>query len=740
MHHRQQIEKDLAPGEPYPLGATWQNWGVNFALFSANATRVDLCLFDGPDSPQESRVIRMWNKTNQIWHLFVPELVPGQCYGYRVHGPYEPGQGHRFNPNKLLLDPYAKAITGGVKWGDEMFGYTVGAPEADLSKDERNNVACMPKCVVVDSGFNWEGERPLRWSMDTTVIYETHVAGFSKRWEALPENIRGTYSALGSQEAIAYFKKLGMTAVELLPVHHHIDSRTLVDQGLTDYWGYNSIGFFAPDSRFSSRGAMGGQVAEFKTMVKNLHAAGLEVILDVVYNHTPEGNHLGPTLSFKGVDNSYYYRVKADDPRYYMDYTGTGNTLAVYLPNVLQLVMDSLRYWITEMHVDGFRFDLAASLARELSSVNKLASFFDVIHQDPLISQVKLIAEPWDIGHDGYQVGKFPIRWSEWNGRYRDTIRRYWKGDPGCVREVACRLGGSSDLYEADGKTPSASINFVTSHDGFTLNDLVSYQETHNEANGENNADGDKNNLNWNCGAEGPSDDPAINTLRRRQRRNLLATLFLSQGVPMLCGGDEYGRTQKGNNNAYCQDNEISWMDWQRDADAERLQRFVEKLVRFRKDHPVFRRLHFFSGRPLRGTNVRDVKWLNTSGRKMTDEEWNGDHIRCLGMFLSGYCIDNHGNVLQDDFFLICLNAHHEPVDFTLPAGIKTGWEMLINTACEEGFLEVPEETVKQITLEGRSLCVLRVKPEGDVSRESFTEQLVQESDTQPIPEPPAAP
>ncbi|MCD6049879.1 MAG: glgX [Verrucomicrobia bacterium] len=737
MHHRQQIEKNLHPGTPYPLGATWQEYGVNFAIFSANATQVDLCLFDEADSAEESRVIRIRNRTNQIWHVFVPDLLPGQCYGYRVHGPYEPEKGHRFNPSKLLLDPYAKAITGGVKWDDEMFGYVLGGPEEDLAKDDRNNAHCMPKSVVVDNSFNWEGDRPLRRSMDTTVIYETHVKGFSKRWEVLPEKLRGTYAGLGSPEAIAYFKKMGVTAIELLPVHHHINSKRLVEQGLTDYWGYNTMGFFAPDWRYSSSGSTGSQVFEFKTMVKNLHAAGLEVILDVVYNHTPEGNHFGPTLCFKGIDNSYYYRLCPDNPRYYMDYTGTGNTLAVYLPNALQMVMDSLRYWITEMHVDGFRFDLAASLARELSAVNRLASFFDVIHQDPIISQVKLIAEPWDIGDDGYQVGKFPVLWSEWNGKYRDTIRRYWKGDAGCISELASRLSGSADLYEVTGKTPTASINFITSHDGFTLADLVTYQETHNEANGEDNKDGDKNNMNWNCGVEGPTDDPEINKLRRRQRRNLLATLFLSQGVPMLCAGDEYGRTQKGNNNAYCQDNEISWLDWNRDEDAERFSKFVEQLIQFRQQHPIFRRLHFFSGRLLRGTNMRDVKWLNTKGRKMTDAEWNGDYMRCLGVFLSGYCEDAQGNLMQDDFFLICLNAHHEPVDFTLPAGIKTGWEMVINTAFEEGFVEKGEEPSGKITLEGRSLCVLRVKPAEDVERESFTERLVQETEAETAATPP---
>ncbi|HEY1170257.1 MAG TPA: glycogen debranching protein GlgX [Verrucomicrobiae bacterium] len=725
MRHRELIEKNITLGIPYPLGATLMEGGVNFALFSANATKVELCLFDQPDSPTESRVIELPGRTNQIWHVFVPDLAAGQCYGYRVHGPYEPSNGHRFNPSKLLLDPYAKAIAGDVMWSDELFGYSVGGPDTDLVKDERNSAPFMPKCVVIDPSFDWEGDKLLRTPMDTTIIYETHVKGFSKLWPAIPERLRGTYAGLGCPEAVEYFKKLGVTAVELLPVHHHIGGRHLHEKGLTDYWGYNSIGFLAPDSRYSSSGFIGQQVAEFKTMVKNLHAAGLEVILDVVYNHTPEGNNLGPTFCFKGIDNSYYYRMSPEDPRYYMDYTGTGNTLAVYLPNALQLVMDSLRYWITEMHVDGFRFDLAASLARELSSMNRLASFFDVIHQDPTISQVKLIAEPWDIGHDGYQVGKFPVLWSEWNGKYRDTIRRYWKSDPGCISELASRLAGSADIYEATGKTPSASINFITSHDGFTLSDLVSYQETHNDANGEENRDGDKNNNAWNCGAEGPTDDPEINRLRRRQRRNLLATMFLSQGVPMLTAGDEYGRSQQGNNNAYCQDNEINWMNWNRDEDAEKLTKFVQQLIQFRKEHPVFRRLSFFRGRPLRGTNVRDVKWLSTRGRRMTDDEWNGDWVHCLGMFLSGYCLDAYGNPVQDDFFLLCLNAYHDSVEFTLPAGIKTGWELLIDTSMEEGFLEKPTEPEGKIKMEARSLCLLRVKPSEGMERESFAERLV---------------
>src|ERR1700722_2608066 len=575
------IDPALYAGQPYPLGATLTKDGVNFSIFSANATRVDLCLFDQPEDGKASRQIRIFHCTNQLWHIFVPGLKAGQCYGYRVDGPFEPSQGHRFNSSKLLLDPYAKAISGGVKWDPAMFSYRMGDPQEDLSKDENDNAAFMPKSVMIDPAFDWQGDAALNIPIAQSVIYETHIKGFSKLWNVLPENLRGTYLGLGSPEAIKYFKELGVTAVEVLPVHHRIDSQHLNDKGLSDYWGYNSIGFFAPDSRFASAG-LGQQVKEFKTMVRNLHAAGIEVILDVVYNHTSEGNHLGPTLSFRGLDNAVYYRLTAEDPRYYMDYTGTGNTLAVYLPNPLQLVMDSLRYWIKEMHVDGFRFDLAAALVRELREVNQLSSFFDVIHQDPLISQVKLIAEPWDLGQDGYLVGKFPVLWSEWNGKYRDTVRRYWRGDDGTASEMANRLSGSADLYASTGRTPHSSINFITSHDGFTLADLVSYQDTHNEANGEDNRDGEKNNNSWNCGAEGATDDAQINAIRRRQQRNFLATLFISQGVPMLTAGDECGRSQGGNNNAYCQDNEISWLKWERDEPSARLTKFVSHLTAFR--------------------------------------------------------------------------------------------------------------------------------------------------------------
>jgi glycogen operon protein len=716
---------ELSVGKPFPLGATLLEDGVNFAIFSANAERVDLCLFDSPDSA-EGKCIRIYHCTNQIWHIFAKGLKAGQCYGYRVHGPHKPEEGHRFNPAKLLLDPYAKAISGDVHWGPEMFSYRFeeSNPDKDVSKDDRNNAHCMPKSVVIDPEFDWQGDKGPNIPMSNLIIYEAHVKGFSKLWKKLPENIRGTYAGIGSEPACAYFKELGMTAIELLPVHHRIDSKILLDRGLSDYWGYNSIGFFAPDCRFSSGGCLGQQVTEFKTMVKNLHAAGLEVILDVVYNHTSEGNHLGPTLSFRGIDNAVYYRLNPDNRRYYFDYTGTGNTLAVYRPDVLQLVMDSLRYWITEMHVDGFRFDLAASLARELQDVSHLSSFFDVIHQDPVISQVKLIAEPWDLGQDGYLVGKFPVLWSEWNGKYRDTVRRYWKGDRGCIADFARRLSGSADLYEYTGKTPSASVNFITAHDGYALADLVSFQETHNEANGEENRDGEKNNLSWNCGIEGPTQDDEIGRLRRRQQRNFLATLFLSQGVPMLRGGDEAGKSQGGNNNAYCQDNAISWLNWEHNEDARRLKSFVSGLAALRRDHPVFRRLDFFRGRPVRGGKIEDVLWLNTGGRKMTNEEWNSDQNQCFAMFLGGNLLGADGNPINDDFFLVCFNASHEPVTFKLPTHDHAYWNAIMRTDDESGILEKPVPTTGELSLERRSICVLFLELASNADRASVAEQL----------------
>ncbi len=701
-------------GEPYPLGATWRGNGVNFALYSENATGVDLCLFDNADAPHEQVRIRMTEQTDQVWHVFLPEVRPGQLYGYRVYGPYDPAKGARFNSSKLLIDPYAKAIAGQVIWGDEMMGYDAHAPEQDLSRDYRDDAWGMPKSVVVDTAFDWEGDQPPRTPLHESMIYEVHVKGFTKLCEALPKEIRGTYAGMASPVAIDYFKKLGITAVELLPVHQHIDDRMLCDRGLDNYWGYNTIGYFAPEVKYSASGVAGQQVTEFKTMVKALHAAGIEVILDVVYNHTAEGNQMGPTLCFRGIDNLSYYRLMPEHPRYYMDYTGCGNTLNVMHPRVLQLIMDSLRYWVTEMHVDGFRFDLASALAREKHDVSKLSGFFDIIHQDPILSQVKLIAEPWDVGEGGYQVGNFPVLWAEWNGKYRDSVRRYWKGDEGHAREIAHRLAGSPDLYQSTGKRPYASINFVTSHDGFTLTDLVSYNEKHNLANGEENRDGDSHNNSWNCGAEGPTDDPVIQSLRARQRRNFLATLFLSQGVPMLTAGDEFGRTQNGNNNAYCQDNALSWLTWQRDAASQSLLDFTQRLIQLRRSHPIFRRPKFFQGRKIRGSEIKDIMWFSPQGREMTDEEWRFDYVRCLGMLLGGDTMDvrdAHGEAIRDETFLLLLNAHFEPVNFTLPGREDVHWELILDTEVETGFAEKGCVLHAGAALEllDRSLCLLRL-------------------------------
>jgi isoamylase len=676
-------------GHPYPLGATWTGSGVNFALFSERATSVDLCLFDNLDSVQENIRIPMTEQTEQVWHVFLPDVRPGQLYGFRVSGPYDPEKGLRFNSSKLLLDPYAKAIAGTVNWADEMFGYVVGDEKEDSTRDFRDDAWGMPKSVVIDSAFDWKDDRRPATSLHESVIYEVHVRGFTKLFSKIPENIRGTYAGMGSAPVIDYLKSLGVTAVELLPIHAHIDDKVLLDRGLTNYWGYNSIGFFAPHGQYASNGHVDGAVTEFKEMVRNLHAAGIEVILDVVYNHTGEGNHLGPTLCFRGIDNVASYRLLPDKPRFYMDFTGTGNTIDTLHPRMLQLVLDSLRYWVTEMHVDGFRFDLASALARDHNGVSKLHPFFQAIQQDPVLSQVKLIAEPWDVGDGGYQVGNFPTRWSEWNGKYRDAVRSYWKGDEGRIGEIAYRLTGSPDLYQHDGRSPYASVNFLTSHDGFTLNDLVSYNEKHNEANGENSQDGDNNNYSWNCGAEGPTDDDKINALRRKQRRNFLLTLFLSQGVPMLCGGDEFGRTQEGNNNAYCQDNEISWFNWQFNEDQSRLLEFVKRLVQLRKDHPVFRRPKFFQGRRIRGSEIKDVMWFNPGGNEMSDEEWASPFMRCLGMLLSGDTVDVlnfEGQPIRDQTFLLLINAHHEPIDFLLPGHEHLEWELILDTTDENGF------------------------------------------------------
>jgi glycogen operon protein len=698
----------LMPGQPYPLDATWDGSGVNFAIFSENAKRVELCLFDEDD--RETRY-ELTEVTDFVWHGYLLGAKPGQRYGYRVIGPYEPQAGHRFNPAKLVLDPYTKAIDGDLDWSDALFGYQVGSEEADLSQDSRNSAASLPKCVVIDGSYDWEGDRQLGIPMEDTIIYEVHVKGFTQRHPDVPEKLRGTYAGLACPAAIDYLRKLGVNAVELMPIHQFITDRHLVERNLSNYWGYNSIGFFAPHAGYASSGTRGEQVAEFKDMVKALHKAGMEVILDVVYNHTGEGNHMGPTLSFRGIDNLSYYRTVADDRRYYQDYTGTGNTLNMMHPRSLQLIMDSLRYWITEMHVDGFRFDLASALARELHDVDRLGAFFDIVHQDPVISQVKLIAEPWDIGEGGYQVGNFPIGWAEWNGKYRDTIRDYWRSIDQTLGEFASRFTGSSDLYEWGGKRPSASINFVIAHDGFTLNDLVSYNEKHNEANGEDNNDGESHNRSWNCGVEGPTDDPDVNALRDRQKRNFLATLFLSQGIPMLLGGDEISRSQGGNNNAYCQDSEISWFDWENTD--ENLLNFTRQLIRLRKKHPIFRRRRFFEGQPIHGADVYDIKWFTPEGQEMSDEDWAVGYAKSIGVFLNGEGIadpDMRGERVVDDSFYVLFNAHHEPLDFVLPiANWSRRWVKVFAT----GDLSFSEEEVrylagKPVPMEARSLMLLR--------------------------------
>ena len=670
------------PGRPYPLGATWDGEGVNFALFSESAQKVELCLFDQFGRREIHRVL-LREQTDQVWHCYLPEARPGLLYGYRVHGPYEPTKGFRFNRNKLLLDPYAKQIQNGLKWHDSHFGYRVGHRNEDLSFDRRDSAPGMLKAVVVDPAFTWGADRPPHTPWHRTIIYEVHVKGFTIRHPEVPAGLRGTYAALATAPVIDHLTQLGVTAVELMPVHTFVDDRHLIERGLRNYWGYNSIGFFAPEPRYCPTGT----INDFKTMVKTLHSARIEVILDVVYNHTAEGNHLGPTLSFRGIDNPAYYRLVPDDPRYYMDYTGTGNTLNMRHPRVLQLIMDSLRYWVLEMHVDGFRFDLAATLARELHEVDRLGAFLDIIHQDPILSQVKLIAEPWDLGEGGYQVGKFPVGWAEWNDKYRDVVRSYWKGDGGLIGELAYRITGSSDLYARSGRKPYASINFVTAHDGFTLHDLVSYNSKHNEANGEENRDGSDNNRSWNCGVEGPTDDPEVNRLRARQKRNFMATTLLSQGVPMLLAGDEIGRTQAGNNNAYCQDNEISWVDWTPEhMDLDTLG-FVRQLIALHKEHAVFRRRKFFQGRKIKGAEIKDIVWLRPDGEEMTDEEWNQDFARCLGVALSGAVIDEvteRGQRVKDENFLLLMNAHFEEIHFTLPAPpLGAGWIALIDTSCQ---------------------------------------------------------
>lgn len=696
----------LLPGRPYPLGAKWDGTGVNFAIFSENATAVELCLFNAAGAQTEQIMLR--ETTAFIWHGYIPGLQAGQLYGYRVHGPWEPQKGLRFNPAKLLTDPYAQAVCGKTDWSQPIFAYQFGGGDADLKCDTRDSASGVPKCVVVNPYFDWEQDRPLRTPLSDSVIYETHVRGFSIQNPDVPEPLRGTYAGLASPASLRHLKRLGVTAVELMPVHHYINDGHLIERGLSNYWGYNTLAYLAPAGRYCSTGDRGNQVAEFKAMVKTLHRENIEVILDVVYNHTAEGNHLGPTLSFRGIDNSTYYRLVPDNPRFYMDYTGTGNTLNVRHPQVLKLIMDSLRYWVIDMHVDGFRFDLAATLARELHDVDRLSGFFDIIHQDPTLADVKLIAEPWDVGEGGYQVGNFPVLWAEWNGKYRDTARRFWRGDEGQLSDFGYRLTGSSDLYQHDGRRPYASINFITAHDGFTLRDLVSYNEKHNQANGENNQDGTDDNNSWNMGAEGPSEDPQIVAAREQQIRNLLATLLLSQGVPMISGGDEISRTQNGNNNAYCQDNPISWYDWTPTPEKENLLEFTSRLIELRRNHPNLRRRKFFQDQEIRSSG--DIAWYGTDGKELDPRAWEANWSRTLGMMLNGQTLgvsDELGNPITDNSFLLLLNAHYQPVDFTLPCAPEGSlWKCMLNT-CHVGNPFKPSVARKRIKLRGRSLILL---------------------------------
>ena len=703
---RERMPKIL-PGRPSPLGAKPSAKGTNFAIYSEHATAVFVCFFD--ESGKQTDSVELEERTAFVFHGLILGIGHGQRYGYRIDGPWEPANGFRFNKAKLLVDPYAEAICGLVDWKQPIFPYDLMSGD-DMKRDDQDSAAGVPKSVVVAHDFDWGNDSPPNTPLSDSVIYEVHVKGYSKANPMVPEKLRGTYAGLAHESSINYLRKLGVTAVELLPVHHFVDDGYLVDQGLSNYWGYNTLGYFAPMARYSSVGDQGGQVNEFKQMVKDLHAAGLEVILDVVYNHTCEGNEKGPMLSWKGVCNTTYYRMVQDDCRFYMDYTGTGNTLNVHHPQVLKLLMDSLRYWVTEMHVDGFRFDLAATLARELHEVSKLSAFFDTIHQDPTLADVKLIAEPWDVGDGGYQVGQFPVLWAEWNGLYRDTVRRFWKGDEGQLSNLAYRLTGSSDLYQNDGRKPYASINFITAHDGFTLCDLVSYNEKHNEANGENNNDGTNDNNSWNMGAEGPTDDAGINVMRERQIRNFLTTLMFSQGVPMLAGGDEVARSQRGNNNTFCQDNESTWYDWNLDAPRKRLMDFTGRLIQMRKAHPNLHRRRFFQDREIRGSAARDIAWYNTTGEECSDENWNSPWNRSIALFLNGNTLggmDEDGKAIEDDSFLILINAHHEGVEFTLPPSPdKALWKVVLRTEnIDDPFAEV--ELGDKMIVGGRSMVVL---------------------------------
>ncbi len=703
----------LWPGKPYPRGATWDGMGVNFALFSESAERVELCVFDASGRNEIAR-LALREQTDQVFHGYLPQARPGLLYGYRVYGPYRPQDGHRFNGNKLLLDPYARNIVGSIRWHDALFGYRVGSAQADLSFDRRDSAPYLPRCKVIESAFTWGDDRPPNVPWHETVIYELHVGGFTKLHPDVPTELRGTYAGLSCAPVIDHFKRLGVTTVELMPVHSFFDDRHLVERGLRNYWGYNTIGYFAPEHRYSAS----GKISEFKTMVRTLHEAGIEVILDVVYNHTAEGNELGPTLAFRGIDNASYYRLASGSPRHYQDFTGCGNTLNMQHPRVLQLLMDSLRYWVTEMHVDGFRFDLASALARELHAVDRLSAFFYILRQDPVLSRVKLIAEPWDLGSGGYQVGNFPVGWAEWNDKYRDTMRAYWKGEGGVIGEFAQRLTGSSDLYNRSSRKPYASINFIAAHDGFTIADVVSYNDKHNEANGEENRDGHGHNLSWNCGTEGPTDDADVRALRARQQRNFIATLLLSQGVPMLLAGDEMGRTQRGNNNAYCQDNDISWLDWTQSDDQRALLAFTQRVMALRAAHPVFRRRDFFQGRPLHGSTVRDIVWLQPNGTEMGEQAWGQDHARALAVFLSGDGlneVDGRGRAVRDDSFLVMFNADSNEVRFVLPSGlVPQAGEVLIDTSIDTsmdaGRPETPFDSGEPYVLNARSLALVRFK------------------------------
>lgn len=697
-------------GRPYPLGATWDGQGTNFALFSANAERVELCLFDSVTATREIERYVLPERTDEVWHGYFPGIHPGQLYGYRVHGPYEPLKGLRFNSNKILLDPYSKLLGRNLTWDDSLFGYEIGNAEGDLSFDERDNAPYAPLAMVVDPTFKWAGDIPPRTAWNKTVIYELHVKGLTYLHPRIPEELRGTYLGLASEPVIEHLHSLNITAVELMPVHQFIDDRHLVERGLRNYWGYNTLAFFAPTFQYARGGDPKNAIYDFKEMVRLLHNAGIEVILDVVYNHTAEGNHLGPMLSMKGIDNASYYRLSSDDSRYYMDFTGCGNSLNMQHPKVLQLIMDSLRYWVTEMHVDGFRFDLASTLARELYDVNKLSAFFEIIHQDPILSQIKLIAEPWDVGPGGYQVGNFPIGWTEWNGKYRDCVRRFWKGDAQATSELATRLAGSSDLYEQSGRKPYASINFITCHDGFTLRDVVSYNSKHNEANQEENRDGSDANDSWNCGVEGPTDDPEVLKLRNRQMRNMMATLFLSQGIPMLHSGDEFGLSKQGNNNTYCQDNELSWINWELTSEDQlEFLEFVRFSSRFLKGQPVFHRRSWFQGKGIR-TGLADISWLDCSGNEMSDGDWVRTDLCAFAVRLAGDLInetDREGNIIVGDTVLIVFNSHHEPVEFIFPkTKDNRKWKYVFDTALPREF---PEKIETSYFLQPRSMVVFRI-------------------------------